>query len=80
MKLSCTSFIYCVLKLLYFAVASSAWMETLLSATEILPLDIVKNNIFGIAIAKGQISQNVSHRIAACKLLGKICARFESHM
>ena len=61
-------------------VAANAWMETLLSATEFLPLDIVKNNIFSIALNKGQISQNVNHRIAACKLLGKISSRIETPM
>ncbi|KAK6645033.1 hypothetical protein RUM43_001309 [Polyplax serrata] len=61
-------------------VASNAWLETLLNATEVLPLDIVKSNILGVAINKGQISQNVAHRIAACKLLGKISSRFESQI
>lgn len=69
-----------LLKSYLFSVASNAWLETLLNATEVLPLDIVKSNILGVAINKGQISQNVAHRIAACKLLGKISSRFESQM
>jgi len=36
--------------------------------------------ILPVAIAKGQISEPISARVTACKLLGKIATKFESYM
>ncbi|KAL0281131.1 UNVERIFIED_CONTAM: hypothetical protein PYX00_002216 [Menopon gallinae] len=60
-------------------VVSNAWLDTLLEVTELLPVDIIRHEILHIAISKGQISQSVWHRVAACKLLGKLCTRFDPH-
>lgn len=58
---------------------SNAWLETLLEVAELLPTEILKHDVLHVAINKGQISQSVWHRVAACKLLGKMCARFDQH-
>ncbi|XP_076099621.1 serine/threonine-protein phosphatase 4 regulatory subunit 4-like isoform X7 [Mytilus galloprovincialis] len=57
---------------------SSAWLDTLLDVIELLPKDVIKKEILHVAIAKGQLSQSVAARMACCKILGKICTKFES--
>ncbi|CAG2238898.1 PPP4R4 [Mytilus edulis] len=57
---------------------SSAWLDTLLDVIELLPKDVIKKEILHDPIAKGQLSQSVAARMACCKILGKICTKFES--
>ena len=56
---------------------SCAWLDTLLDVIELLPKDVIKKEILHVAIAKGQLSQSVAARMACCKILGKICTKFE---
>ncbi|XP_076036119.1 uncharacterized protein LOC143022060 isoform X2 [Oratosquilla oratoria] len=57
-------------------VVANAWLETLLDVIDLLPKDVIKDEILSMAVSKGQ-SQQVSSRLAACKLLGKIATKFE---
>nr|XP_032818810.1 serine/threonine-protein phosphatase 4 regulatory subunit 4 isoform X2 [Petromyzon marinus] len=58
---------------------ANAWLQTLLSAIEIMPKDLVKREVLGIATAKGQLSQAVPSRIVCCKILGKIATKFDAY-
>lgn len=62
------------------AEVSAAWLGTLLDVIELLPSDVVKKDILGIAINKGQLQQPVSVRLSCCKILGKIATKFESFL
>ncbi|XP_012275461.1 serine/threonine-protein phosphatase 4 regulatory subunit 4 isoform X4 [Orussus abietinus] len=57
-----------------------AWLETLLDVIELLSIDVIRQEILPIAINKGQLSQPISSRIMCCKLVGKICTRFDPAM
>ncbi|KAK4302712.1 hypothetical protein Pmani_025211 [Petrolisthes manimaculis] len=57
-------------------VVANAWLETLLDVIDLLPKDVIKDEILSLAVSKGQ-SQQVSARLAACKLIGKIATKFE---
>ncbi|XP_050404688.1 serine/threonine-protein phosphatase 4 regulatory subunit 4 [Patella vulgata] len=57
---------------------ANAWLETLLDVIDLLPKDVIKKEILGIAIAKGQLSQSVQARLACCRILGKVSTKFES--
>ncbi|KXJ20795.1 Serine/threonine-protein phosphatase 4 regulatory subunit 4 [Exaiptasia diaphana] len=59
------------------SVVASAWLEALLFSINYLPKDIIKREVLPIAIAKGQLSQSVTCRLASCKLLGNIAPKFE---
>ncbi|XP_044595506.1 serine/threonine-protein phosphatase 4 regulatory subunit 4-like isoform X2 [Cotesia glomerata] len=61
-------------------VVADAWLETLLDVIELLPSEVIKREILQVAISKGQLSQPVNSRIICCKLLGKICTRFNSQL
>lgn len=61
-------------------VVANAWMETLLDVIDLLPKDIIKRDILTLAINKGQISQPVSSRLLCCKMLGKICTKFDPYI
>ncbi|CAH1792525.1 unnamed protein product [Owenia fusiformis] len=56
---------------------ASAWLDTLLDVIDLLPKDVIKKDILGIAIAKGQLAQSVQSRLACCKILGKVATKFE---
>uniref|UniRef100_T1IPS6 TOG domain-containing protein n=1 Tax=Strigamia maritima TaxID=126957 RepID=T1IPS6_STRMM len=58
-------------------IVANAWLETLLDVIDLLPPDIVKKDILTLAIYKGQHSHSVTSRLASCKILGKICLKFE---
>ncbi|CAH3168182.1 unnamed protein product [Porites evermanni] len=60
-------------------VVSNAWLQTLLTSIDFLPKDVIKREVLGIAISKGQLSQSVNCRLASCKLLGKIAPKFETY-
>ncbi|KAL9957888.1 hypothetical protein ACROYT_G034843 [Oculina patagonica] len=60
-------------------VVSNAWLDTLLTSIDFLPKDVIKREVLGIAISKGQLSQTVNYRLASCKLLGKIAPKFETY-
>lgn len=60
-------------------VVSNAWLNTLLTSIDFLPKDVIKREILGIAISKGQLSQTVNCRLASCRLLGKIAPKFETY-
>ncbi|XP_048510011.1 serine/threonine-protein phosphatase 4 regulatory subunit 4-like [Athalia rosae] len=59
-------------------VVAHAWLETLLDVIELLPTEVIRQEILPMAISKGQLSQPISSRITCCKLLGKICTRFDT--
>ncbi|XP_046747135.1 serine/threonine-protein phosphatase 4 regulatory subunit 4-like isoform X3 [Diprion similis] len=59
-------------------VVAHAWLETLLDVIELLPTEVIRHEILPMAISKGQLSQPISSRITCCKLLGKICTRFDT--
>ncbi|GFG30947.1 hypothetical protein Cfor_04044 [Coptotermes formosanus] len=61
-------------------VVATAWLDTLLDVIDLLPPAVIKCDILPVAIAKGQISEPISARVTACKLLGKIATKFESYM
>ncbi|XP_071440677.1 serine/threonine-protein phosphatase 4 regulatory subunit 4-like isoform X2 [Hetaerina americana] len=61
-------------------VVANAWLETLLDSIDLLPAEIVRKEILHIAVAKGQLSQPVSARLACCKLIGKMATKFESYL
>ncbi|XP_068083242.1 uncharacterized protein [Anabrus simplex] len=60
-------------------VVANAWLETLLDVMDLLPTDVIRQEILPIAVAKGQLNQTVSSRLTASKLLGKVCMRFETY-
>ncbi|KAK0172362.1 hypothetical protein PV328_005690 [Microctonus aethiopoides] len=57
-----------------------AWLETLLDVIELLPTEVIRLDILPTAVNKGQLSQPVNSRIICCKLIGKICTRFDSQL
>ncbi|XP_046821338.1 serine/threonine-protein phosphatase 4 regulatory subunit 4-like isoform X4 [Vespa crabro] len=57
-----------------------AWLETLLDVIDLMPIEVIKTQILPMAISKGQLSQPVYSRMMCSRLLGKICARFNSDM
>ncbi|XP_042903187.1 serine/threonine-protein phosphatase 4 regulatory subunit 4 isoform X2 [Parasteatoda tepidariorum] len=61
-------------------VVANAWMETLLDVIDLLPKEIVKGEILTLAVNKGQMSQPVSSRLLCCKILGKICLKFDPYV
>ncbi|GFR26062.1 hypothetical protein TNCT_568761 [Trichonephila clavata] len=61
-------------------VVANAWMETLLDVIDLLPKEIVKGEILTLAVNKGQMSQPVSSRLLCCKMLGKICLKFDAYI
>jgi len=58
--------------------SANAWLETLLDVIELLPKEILKKEILGVAVAKGQLSESVQSRLSCCQILGKLATRFES--
>ncbi|XP_015126876.1 serine/threonine-protein phosphatase 4 regulatory subunit 4 isoform X1 [Diachasma alloeum] len=61
-------------------VLAHAWLETLLDVIELLPTDVIRREILPVAVIKGQLSQPVGSRIMCCKIIGKICTRFDSQL
>ncbi|MCJ8744013.1 hypothetical protein PDJAM_G00101280 [Pangasius djambal] len=59
-------------------VVSSAWLETLLSAIDALPKETIRQEILSPLVSKAQLSQSVPARLASCRILGKVAAKFES--
>ncbi|XP_076441962.1 serine/threonine-protein phosphatase 4 regulatory subunit 4-like isoform X2 [Babylonia areolata] len=57
---------------------AAAWLSTLLDVIDLLPPEIIKSDILGIAIHKGRLQQPVSVRLSCCQILGKIVTKFES--
>ena len=58
------------------AVVANAWLETLLDVVDLLPREVVRDEVLSVAVAKGQ-APAVPARLAACKLIGKIATKFE---
>jgi hypothetical protein len=58
-------------------VVANAWLETLLDAIDLLPVDVIRQEIVVIAIGKSQLSQPPFSRLAACKILGKLATKLE---
>ncbi|XP_035210031.1 serine/threonine-protein phosphatase 4 regulatory subunit 4-like isoform X2 [Stegodyphus dumicola] len=61
-------------------VVANAWMETLLDVIDLLPKEVVKGEILTLAVNKGQLSQPISSRLLCCKMLGKICMKFDPYI
>uniref|UniRef100_A0A8B9HH79 Protein phosphatase 4 regulatory subunit 4 n=1 Tax=Astyanax mexicanus TaxID=7994 RepID=A0A8B9HH79_ASTMX len=60
------------------AVVGNAWLETLLSAIDALPKETIRQEILSPLVSKAQLSQSVPARLASCRILGKVAAKFES--
>ncbi|EDL18825.1 RIKEN cDNA 8430415E04, isoform CRA_b [Mus musculus] len=58
---------------------SNAWLETLLSAVELLPKETLRHEILNPLVSKAQLSQTVQSRLVSCKILGKITNKFDAH-
>jgi hypothetical protein len=52
-------------------------METILDAIDLLPMEVVKQEVIAIAISKAQPDQPVSAKKLASKLLGKIASKLD---
>ena len=59
-------------------VVANAWLETLLDAIDLLPVDVIRQEIVVIAVNKSQPAQPPFSRIAACKILGKLATKLEA--
>nr|XP_048287143.1 serine/threonine-protein phosphatase 4 regulatory subunit 4 isoform X2 [Myodes glareolus] len=58
---------------------SNAWLETLLSAIELLPKETLRHEILNPLVSKAQLSQTVQSRLVSCKILGKLTNKFDTH-
>nr|XP_045010822.1 serine/threonine-protein phosphatase 4 regulatory subunit 4 isoform X2 [Jaculus jaculus] len=58
---------------------SNAWLETLLSAVEVLPRETLRHEILNPLVSKAQLSQTVQSRLVNCKILGKLTNKFDAH-
>ena len=58
-------------------VVANAWLETLLDAIDLLPLDVIRQEIVTIAVAKSQLSQPAFSRMASAKMLGKLATKLD---
>jgi len=58
-------------------VVANAWLETLLDAIDLLPIDVIRQEIITIAISKSQLSQPAFSRMASCKMLGKLSTKLD---
>ena len=58
-------------------VVANAWLETLLDAIDLLPIEVIKQEIIVIAINKSQLSQPPFSRMAAAKILGKLSTKLD---
>ncbi|GLG97256.1 Protein piwi [Gryllus bimaculatus] len=56
---------------------AAIWLDVLLDAIALLPIDAIRAEVLPVAINKGQISQPVSSRIKSCRLLGKASLRLD---
>jgi serine/threonine-protein phosphatase 4 regulatory subunit 4 len=59
-------------------VVANAWLETLMDAIDLLPTDVIRNEIVSVAVSKGQLSQPASARRSSCRLLGKIATKLDA--
>lgn len=57
---------------------SIAWLETLLAVMELLPKEIISKEVMYRAVAKGQLSQPIVSRLAACQILAKAATKFSA--
>uniref|UniRef100_A0A3B1JFZ5 Protein phosphatase 4 regulatory subunit 4 n=1 Tax=Astyanax mexicanus TaxID=7994 RepID=A0A3B1JFZ5_ASTMX len=62
----------------FLTVVGNAWLETLLSAIDALPKETIRQEILSPLVSKAQLSQSVPARLASCRILGKVAAKFES--
>uniref|UniRef100_W5KHM2 Protein phosphatase 4 regulatory subunit 4 n=1 Tax=Astyanax mexicanus TaxID=7994 RepID=W5KHM2_ASTMX len=61
-----------------YLLVGNAWLETLLSAIDALPKETIRQEILSPLVSKAQLSQSVPARLASCRILGKVAAKFES--
>uniref|UniRef100_A0A3P9M7F3 Protein phosphatase 4, regulatory subunit 4 n=1 Tax=Oryzias latipes TaxID=8090 RepID=A0A3P9M7F3_ORYLA len=59
---------------------SSAWLETLLSAINVLPKETIKQEVLNSLMYQTQMSHSLQGRLAACRILGKVASRFNCHV
>lgn len=57
---------------------ANAWLETLLDAIDLLPSDVIKKEVVGIAIGKADPDQTITSRKSACRVLGKVAGKLDS--
>nr|XP_015206150.1 PREDICTED: serine/threonine-protein phosphatase 4 regulatory subunit 4 isoform X1 [Lepisosteus oculatus] len=62
------------------AVVCNAWLETLLSAIDVLPKETIRQEILHPLVSKAQLSQTLQSRLASCRILGKVAGKFESQI
>lgn len=66
--------------MLFFSVVSQAWLDCLISVISYLPREIVRREILGLAVAKGQLSQPTASRLSCCSILGAVAPKFDAHV
>ena len=59
-------------------VVANAWLETILDAIDLLPQDVIRQEVVLIAVSKAKAEQNISSKKSACRLLGKISCKLDS--
>ena len=67
---------YCSYIHLHTAVSSS-WLEALLVAVPSLSKDIIRREVFSLAVARAQLSQTVVSRKSSCLIFGTMAQKFE---
>lgn len=56
---------------------SHIWLDMLLEAIDIVPIESVQAEILPVAVRQSQASNNKWARISACHLFGKVCLRLD---
>ncbi|XP_034018304.1 LOW QUALITY PROTEIN: serine/threonine-protein phosphatase 4 regulatory subunit 4 [Thalassophryne amazonica] len=59
-------------------VVANAWLETLLSAIDVLPKETIKQEVLNPLLSQSQLSQPLHTRLASCRILGKVACRLDS--
>ncbi|XP_043236204.1 serine/threonine-protein phosphatase 4 regulatory subunit 4-like isoform X4 [Amphibalanus amphitrite] len=60
-------------------VVAAAWLETLLDVIDLLPADVIQQEILSVAVEKSQLSHPVASRVAGCKLIGRMATKFDPY-
>ncbi|XP_037077403.1 serine/threonine-protein phosphatase 4 regulatory subunit 4-like [Pollicipes pollicipes] len=60
-------------------VVAAAWLETLLDVIDLLPSDVIQQEILGVAVEKSQLSHPACSRVAGCKLIGRMASKFDPY-
>ena len=58
-------------------IIANTWMETILDAIDLLPVDVIKQEVILIAVSKAQPEQSASAKKLAAKILGKVASKLD---